>query len=238
MLGAIVGALLTGPLMPIGRWNILIIVNTLAIVGSLVQATCFGNFYIYINAKFVFGAAAGGFSAITPKVITEITPKPYQGGAGGAFQSGVCLGILASGALISLGYPAYPKTGGLLQGDNARNFLIWTPLIPFSISLLQMCLLLFVYRFDTPAFMKAKGDDEKLREVLAKIYKPEAIQGVIDEINVEGKKDDGEADEDDKGKQTYRDICCNPRFNRATWLGCAFAVFQQTSGVNILYMYS
>jgi hypothetical protein len=65
--------------------------------------------------------------------------------------------------LITLCWPAYPKTGLLLNGNNAKRFLIWTPMIPLTLSLLQLFLLLFVYRFDTPKDMKERGEFIKLK---------------------------------------------------------------------------
>lgn len=176
MVGACVGSFITGPILNFGRWKTLVLYNIFIMFSSIILSTpsCITNPTLLALAKFIFGIAAGGFSVVCPKFVNETAPKQYIGGAGAMFQLVVCTGIF-SGTLLSLAYPAYPKTGLLLKDDNAKTLLVWTSLVPLFLSALQTLLLFTAFRIETPKFLKQKGENERLREVLAKIYEPEAI---------------------------------------------------------------
>ena len=80
-----------------------------------------------------------------------------------------------------------------------------------------------------------------MREVLSKIYDKRVLQEVIDDIKVVKDELAGILDDSKQPKNTegsYKDVCCNPHYSAATRLGCLLAIFQQLSGVNILFMYS
>ncbi len=74
LLGSGFTALTMGPLMRIGRRNCIMITNLLVISGS-VLCTIKGSYPTICLARFLFGAAAGGFSLFCPKFFAEISPK-------------------------------------------------------------------------------------------------------------------------------------------------------------------
>lgn len=173
MTGAMLGAFISGPLASIGRWKVLIICNILILISQIAASVpyCIGNIYIYISTKFIFGIACGGFSFICPKFVNETSPKEYVGGAGAMFQVVVCFGITI-GNIIPV---FFPSNGGLLDGDAAKFILMFSAVLSIFLSLLQLMLLICVFRFDTPKFMKEQGHDSKLREVLCKLYEPHVV---------------------------------------------------------------
>ena len=154
-----VGSLITGQMVSrLSRFNILIIFNVMVIMSSilLLIPALIESLPVFAIAKFLIGVACGGFAVICPIYVNETTPKQYLGGAGATFQSVVCFGIFTATA-TSLGFPAYPKAGLLLDGNNALILLIWTSLIPLIVSVVQIALLLTVYRFDTLKLLKEDG---------------------------------------------------------------------------------
>lgn len=96
-------------------------------------------------------------------------------------------------------------------------FLFATPII---LSIVQVSLLVFVFNYDTPKTLKERGDETKLREVLLKIYKPYAVQEVMDSMVVVN--DAKGSREEDTG---YKSICCNPAYSQATFVGIMLAIF-------------
>lgn len=44
--------------------------------------------------------------------------------------------------------------------------------------------------------------------------------------------------EDDQKDMSYGTLCCDPRYSRATILGCALSIFQQLTGINAIMFYS
>ena len=36
----------------------------------------------------------------------------------------------------------------------------------------------------------------------------------------------------------YKEVLCDPKYRKATWLVCAIAMFNQFSGVNLISIYS
>lgn len=72
-----------------------------------------------------------------------------------------------------------------------------------------------------------------------KLYHPYAVQEKIDEIQGAGIEDNSNVqDPDDDDANTYRGICCNPLYSRATFVGCMLSIFQQLTGINFIIFYS
>lgn len=170
--GCMIGSLVTGIMVSNhSRWNILIILNITIILSSipLLIPAIIEHIVLFSIAKLFLGVACGGFAVICPIYMNEITPPQYLGGAGATFQTACNIGIVAA-ITTSLGFPAYPKTGLLLEDDNAIILLIWTSLVPLLFAVIQSSLLLTVYRFDTPKFLKTHGKTKQLERVIGKIY--------------------------------------------------------------------
>ena len=98
--GAAIGALFSGYLAPIGRWNCIMVANGTLIVGVIFTliprfgALCFG--------RIVYGISVGGFSVFCPKYIAETAPIEIKGPAGALTQICVTFGILIA-FMVGLG---------------------------------------------------------------------------------------------------------------------------------------
>lgn len=103
---------------------------------------------------------------------------------------------------------------------------------------LQTLLLLFVFTSETPIVLKERQQYEKLRLFLAKIYHPYAVQEKIDEIQEDGAGNGGMLDNQEEEDKGYSTVFCSPKFKKATWLGCALSIGQQTTGINFIMFYS
>jgi len=138
-----------------------------------------------------------------------------------------------------------PFVIGLMQASSVKledmnEEEVWTFIwiiftIPIVISLLQLGLLLTVFRYDTPNFLVQNGDDVKLRQLFSHIYHPD----VVEERIVKIKEDLKPANSGDMYESvSYYDVCFGPRYRRATALGVGIACFQQTTGTNVQNFYS
>lgn len=62
---------------------------------------------------------------------------------------------------------------------------------PIVISIIQVLLMIFVFRYDSPPFLKKRGENKNLNEFMSKLYKPEYVQAVIDELGGDEISEDG-----------------------------------------------
>ena len=162
--------------------------------------------------------AIGGFSVFSNQFVSEIAPKEISGPAGSLFQV-----MVVVGGLIPCGV-------GLIVLDGTDKTLekevLWSLILsPVVIGVIQTMLLLCVFRLDTPVYYNSKGDTQKMREILSKIYKPNVVQNKIDEIQG-GSPDDELRNPDQEDVASYSDVCCHPRMRRATYIGLFMAILQ------------
>ena len=76
-----------------------------------------------------------------------------------------------------------------------------------------------IFRHDTPVMLKKKGDLTQLRTFMNKIYPSELVDQRTKEIGA----DDDEAD--GAPSPGYVECFTNPRYRRASWIGCGISVF-------------
>ena len=76
-----------------------------------------------------------------------------------------------------------------MEQDTILPLLILTPAV---LSGIQLLLLIFVYRIDTPVYYNQKGDVQAMREALKFVYKPYAIEKKVNEIMAEESHADDE----------------------------------------------
>lgn len=102
--------------------------------------------------------------------------------------------------------------------------------LPIAFSVVQCLLLLTVFNYETPKFLKQSNKHANLNELMGKIYEVDRVGERIDAITIEN------------GSQvqgvTYGETFCSPRFKVATLVGCCLSVLQQLSGINAVMFYS
>jgi len=142
--------------------------------------------------KFLLGVAAGSITVYVPKYVEEVSPTKYKGTFGTYFQLFLTFGIFL-GPLIALPIPVKPTCVDInkcpLLDDWKKNWNVktyWHILfsLPIITAVLQLILLTFVFKYDTPTFYKERGMTEELNVIMNKIYSPDVVQRKIDEISV------------------------------------------------------
>ncbi len=78
--GAAIGALLSGAIAFIGRWNCIMIANAFLVLGIIL--CYFQPFYSLCIGRFVYGVSVGAFSVFCPKYIAEVSPIEIKGPSG------------------------------------------------------------------------------------------------------------------------------------------------------------
>lgn len=61
---------------------------------------------------------------------------------------------------------------------------------------------------------------------MSKIYHPYVVQERIAELEGEEQLDGVSANNADEDNISYGKVCCDPRYSRATFVGCSVAIFQ------------
>lgn len=146
--GSIVGSLLAGPLLGIGRWKCLLLSELLVILGSGIMLI--PDITPLLIGRTIFGLACGAFTVVGPKYINEVAPLEISGPAGMLTQLTVTFGILVPFMIGS----AFPDTEDLDKDQLLINIVF---LLPMILAVLHVLLMLCVFRFDTPLFLKKKG---------------------------------------------------------------------------------
>eukprot|EP00826_Nyctotherus_ovalis_P010764 TRINITY_DN12820_c0_g2_i2.p1 TRINITY_DN12820_c0_g2~~TRINITY_DN12820_c0_g2_i2.p1 ORF type:complete len:224 (-),score=44.18 TRINITY_DN12820_c0_g2_i2:852-1523(-) len=118
-----------------------------------------------------------------------------------------------------------------LTVEGVRDSLAWRLGYagPCVFSLLQVFLLLFVYRYESPLFYILNDDTETARRALEKIYPDEEdVTQVLDEVLGNQKSMSGESIIGSL-YDTYK---------RAFWIGLLIPAIQQLTGINALMFYA
>ena len=229
VIGCAAGAMSAGNMTKLGRWTGMIIANVVMIVGCLlclVRGFYGDHFFIFIG-RFVYGVSVGLFSFFSPKYISEFSPIVIRGGLGALNQVFICFGIMIPFVLN----PFYlPHTGENHEIPNpkspvtAETFFRLIFCLPILVSLTQMILLFFFFRFETPIVMKERNEDEKLKKVLNKIYKPETADDVFNHLKTAQAASTASNSEGEGNNVKYKDLFYNPKYSRAFYVGSTCAI--------------
>lgn len=178
-LGFAVGCLTTGPLVVIGKKNCIHLANLVLIIGcslTLVQVK-----EVVAVGRFLFGLAGGSFTVFVPSFINELTPNELKGPFGSATQILITLGILIAN-LLGIPMPECYKGEAVGDGDCKEGFNLYKPgfigddywrllfALPIALAVIQSLLLLFVFNYETPKFLKQQGREAELSTIMGKIY--------------------------------------------------------------------
>mmetsp|Transcript_4745 Transcript_4745/g.8115 ORF Transcript_4745/g.8115 Transcript_4745/m.8115 type:complete len:357 (-) Transcript_4745:224-1294(-) len=182
---------------------------------------------------------AGGFSVFGPKYLNEVAPLEISGPIGTITQISVTLGILFP-CLIGTLFPDLQD----LEKDKVLINIVFS--IPIGFAVLQILLMVTIFKYDTPHALKEKGDFKNLSLFMKKLYKPAEVQKRIDLISVEEKRKDTlrshhmmmAEDSSKEQKMTYGRVCCSLEYRKATFVGCTLSMFQQLTGINFIMLYS
>ena len=102
--------------------------------------------------------------------------------------------------------------------------------LPIFISVIQVILLLTVFRYDTPKALKQKKEMARLNELMGKIYDVAKVRERVEAIIVD--------DNAKSSSPSYSETLCSPKYKKATVIGILISFFQQISGINAIMFYS
>lgn len=222
ILGCIVGAGCVGAISDrIGRKPTLVITALLfavSAVGSALADSLTG-FVIY---RLVGGLAVGMASAITPLYIAEVSPKDWRGRMLGLQQMlmvGGQVTVYVVNYLIARGMPhAWIVSEGWrwMLASGVVPCLLFLALVPFMP--------------ESPRWLALNGKRERALAVLTQLSTPEHARRLLAEISA--------PDADSVTRQQGTRLLRDARMRYILLIGCAIAILQQVSGINILLYYA
>ena len=226
LLGCAVGAFVAGRLSDVlGRRRTLLVAAAFFIIsayGSGVAGSS-GEFIIY---RIVGGFAVGAASVLAPAYISEVTPAHMRGRLSSIQQVMIIVGLTA--AFLSnylLAEFAGASTEPFWMGFEAWRWMFWMELIPAVIFLVA---LLFIP--ESPRYLVSRGNTEKARSVLDRLFGSSVAQRKVGEIETSISHDHAPRLSDllDRNSGKIRTI---------VWVGIGLAVFQQLVGINVVFYY-
>ncbi|QXQ05165.1 sugar porter family MFS transporter [Sphingosinicellaceae bacterium] len=227
LVGSSIGAFVAGRLADlIGRRTVMMLAAALFLVSALLAGAADSS-VIFIIARIIGGFGVGAASVISPVYISEVTPASIRGrlssvqqvmiisGLTGAFVANFALARYAGGSTAPfwLGYPAW-------------RWMFWLQAIPAAIYFLALLVIP-----ESPRYLVVKGQYERARAVLTKLFGAEEADRKVDEITASLAKDHHKpklSDLIDKTTGKIRPIL---------WAGIGLAVFQQLVGINVVFYY-
>jgi len=160
--GATFGSIIASPITAKGRRFSLIVISITFITGTGISLIF--SIYALIIGRLIMGLCVGAYVNVCPLYVSEVTPTSISGTLGAFVQMGAASGIL-SGFLVSLVMPLPDEPGASTTG-------MWRVVFGFPsiVAGIQLLLLLFVFRYETPVFYRKIGDLENMEKSRAKIY--------------------------------------------------------------------
>jgi MFS family permease len=152
-----------------GKWNMILATNMLVLVSI---GICMINDQVSIMiGRFLYGMACGAFTVYIPKFVAEYSPAEYRGPFGAVNQFMCTLGIVVC-SLMALPVPSKQTALNEVDPDSFIVTQYWRVVwgLPALFVLLQVTLMLTVFRFDTPVSYKQRADYDNLSQLLAKMY--------------------------------------------------------------------
>lgn len=222
ILGCVVGAWGVGYISDrIGRKSTLIITAVLFVISAAgsALATSLTDFVIY---RLIGGLAVGMASAITPLYIAEVSPKDWRGRMLGLQQ------MLMVGGQVTVYIVNY-----LIARGMSHEWIVsdgWRWMLASGIVPCVLFLLLVPFMPESPRWLALKGKTERARQVLTKLSNAKHAERLLQEIIASSR------DETDQASQ--RGILRDARTRYILLIGCAIAILQQISGINILLYYA
>ena len=231
LLGCLVGSLLAGGLSDkFGRKKLLIFAAFLFAVSSVLTGWA-GSFGQFIAWRMAGGVAIGMASNLSPLYIAEVAPAHLRGRLVTLNQLTIVFGILAAQLLnmvIARKVEEGAMAAAIAQSWNGQYGWRWMFTLVAAPSLLFFGSALFVP--ESPRWLVKNGQDNLARRVLARIggdaYAGREVSDIKETIAAE-----------EVARVRWRDLL-DPRVGKILAIGCALAVLQQWSGINVLFNYA
>ena len=231
LLGCLVGSLLAGALSDkFGRKKLLIFSAFLFAVSSVLTGWA-RSFEQFVAWRILGGVAIGMASNLSPLYIAEVAPAPLRGRLVTLNQLTIVLGILAAQLLnmvIAQRVPEGATAAMIADSWNGQFGWRWMFTLVAAPSLLFFFSSLFVP--ESPRWLVKNGQDNLARKVLDRIggalYAGQETRSIKETLAAE-----------EIAHVRFADLLA-PRMLKILLIGCALAVLQQCSGINVLFNYA
>ena len=178
LVGSSIGAFIAGRLADrIGRRSVMMLAAVLFLVSALMAGAATSS-AVFIIARIIGGFGVGAASVISPVYISEVTPANIRGRLSSVQQIMIITGL--TGAFVAnfaLARSAGGSTADLWLSQPAWRWMFRLQAIPAAIYLVA---LLFIP--ESPRYLVVKGEIEKARTVLARLFGAEEADRKVEEI--------------------------------------------------------
>lgn len=215
LIGCIIGASYSGRLGDkFGRKKVLLVVSVLFGISAIGSGIA-NSIPVFVFYRILGGIAVGGASVLAPMYIAEVSPAEYRGRMVSLNQLTIVLGI-------SMAY--FSNYFLLAIGENAWRWMFAAEAVP--------SLLFFVALFivpESPRWLAAREQEDKAHEVLNKVAGEKFADFELSEIkaSLSGNEKRG----------TLKDVF-KKKYSLILFFGVFLAVFQQWSGINVIFFYA
>ncbi|XP_072509779.1 solute carrier family 2, facilitated glucose transporter member 3 [Notamacropus eugenii] len=204
-----------------GRRNSMLIVNSLALVGSALLgfAKSAKSVEMLILGRLVIGLFCGLSTGLVPIYIGEVSPTSLRGAFGTLHQLGIVIGILVA-QIFGLNF---------ILGTEA----LWPLLLGFTVipTILQSIALPLCP--ESPRFLLInRKEEEQARSILEKLWGTQDVGQDIQEMKNESAKMAQEK------KPTVIDLFRSPNYRPPIIIAIMLQLSQQLSGINAVFYYS
>lgn len=214
LIGCIIGSALIGvPAQKYGAKPMMMFLSVLFILSSIGCAFA-PSISVFIGFRFIGGLAIGG-TLICPVYISEVAPPKVRGRLASTYQLAIVIGIL-----LSLLCNYFLKQ----LGDNSWRWMLLSGVLP---AIVFFGLLFFIRQ--SPRWLVGKGRTEEAVKVIRSVSgNDENIEARIEEI-----KQSFRSENESKSIHVF-----DKRYRKIIWLGIMVAVFNQLTGIGVVFYYS
>lgn len=234
-LGAIFGAVISCSISRrFGRRKMLMLSDIIGIIGCYISII--PTNYTFGIGRFITGFVAGSFAAVCPIYLNEIAPTDISGRVGILVQYNITLGIAVAYAM------ALPLPTGDYNSDSMNYWWMFVFALPSVFMLIQLLVLFYVYRRDTPRWLiKNKKRDAAFRS-LKLIYSETFATEYLNNIQFDKEQELLSQEEACKSLEevvTKSSGSSKPNlgYGRRLRLGIMIQTLQQWCGVNVIVFY-
>ncbi len=215
LIGCILGASYTGRLGDkFGRKKVLLVTSILFAVSAIGSGVA-NSVPTFVFYRILGGLAVGGASVLAPMYIAEVSPAHLRGRMVSLNQLTIVIGI-------SL---AYYSNYFLLQiGENAWRWMFAAEAFPSALFFFA----LFIVP-ESPRWLVARNREKEASNVLTKVAGTDFAHFELKEIK------DSLSGNEKRG--TLKDVF-KKKYSFILFLGIFLAVFQQWSGINVIFFYA
>ncbi len=215
LIGCILGASYSGRLGDkFGRKKVLMVISILFGISAIGSGVA-NSIPVFIAYRILGGLAVGGASVLAPMYIAEVSPAHLRGRMVSLNQLTIVIGI-------SMAY--FSNYFLLTTGENAWRWMFAAEAVP--------ALLFFFALFivpESPRWLVARDDISKAHAVLRRVAGTSFADFELDEIRASLKGN--------QKRGTLKDVF-KKRYSFILFLGIFLAVFQQWSGINVIFFYA